>query len=464
MNRNHKGQFSNEKNYNSKSQMRTCQLKFYVEQCNEFNEEQYEQMTKDEQIVYSKELLSKILKNMTEIFSQEEYLVWGVIHDSDTKGDEFWEPSIEKMHTHIYIINLRNKRPQVRVFFRMLDIGWRDTDEVMWKKGIDNIADRHQAALYATHDTLKAQSAGKAQYDISCVYTNNFEEYMELRSDGEKAQESVKKADWSMYDRAVYALGYSLGDWDEWYGTLPRCARENQNKIRICREQYNKGIEKKIEENSHITRVSIYIQGGHNIGKTTATECALKEKRHLDISGGGTGKFDRLTPVYEAITLHDSTVSKENLLAMADDRMCNVYHRNKGNSYFCGDTFVVTSNLDFETWCSTCGVKTRNAFLHQSAEDMDETIFNPEYLAIRSRFFICHIDKINGVNQLVCTSPNERGSEDEMGFRLAEYVKFRDKFNACIAGYTPCNRKITFNELNGIEENNITTKTSLNFF
>lgn len=426
------------------STIRNVDLKFYAEQCKHFSQEYYDTLSDEkEKYQYQVEILKEILLKVKRL-PIDTFLAFGIIHSLETKGDSFWYPATEKPHVHIDIILLNGYTRKVRTIFSLLDIVYRDDDEAMWKHGIARIKDKNAVALYLTHDTIQARRDGKRRYPFISVYTNNEDSYRELRGDGESAQVIVQKGDWARLDREAYELGYALGDWGEWYESQPRSAKEQLNKIRVCREQYDKGISKRIEENPYITKLAVYIQGAPNSGKSTAVKYALSDKRNLDISGGGTGQFDRLTPIYSAIYINDGRVPSDSLYSLADDQMANVYHRNRNNSYFCGDTLIVTSNTSFEDWIISCGIKAKEKILDVSC-GYEDYRYTTEYNAIKSRFFVCYIDESR---RLQCIEPCTRGTDTVREKRCEMYKAFRRKFNEKILSYTPAISEIDMFDLN----------------
>lgn len=431
-----------------KSDTRDASFKFYAEMCASYDAGHAQSLSESELKKYCFECLISTLKRAVKSkkFPKNRWLIWGIVHDRDPRTDgDFWADSRLKPHAHLWVwARDRSGKAHKRVSTMMAEFGIlaREEDEPVWlAHGMEHIISLESSMLYATHDTAECKKEHKVHYGVSRVVKNFSDaEFMQYRGLAEESQETVSRVDWVRMDDEAYELGYSLGDWFGWYDGLPRVAKEAKNKIGICRERYDAGIMARISEDSYVTRLSIFIQGEHNTGKSTAVRYALEGMRSLDISGGGTGKLDRLTPVYEAIHLDDSTVSQDDLFALADDLMCNVYHRNSGNSFFCGSMFVVTSNLSFEDWVRSCGVRT-----HIRIDDEIET--DPQYDAIKNRFFICHVEAVDGVLRLVCDHASNRGN---LGKKADMYTAFRDRFNEKIEGYIPNLCALRLDELNRI--------------
>lgn len=117
--------------------------------------------------------------------------------------------------------------------------------------------------------------------------------------------------------------------------------------------------------------------------------------------------------------------------------MSKAYKRQSNNPYWCGDTFVVTSNLSFREWLEKSNLKTTN----RDGSD------NEHYRAMLSRFYICSIEPCGEHNYLACSSPSTRGSYDEQQTRKDMFVKFRDSFNAIMSEYIPDTKKISYDDI-----------------
>lgn len=142
-----------------------------------------------------------------------------------------------------------------------------------------------------------------------------------------------------------------------------------------------------------MVRLCIFISGPPNTGKTYAAEHSVPGS-HLRVGGGGTGKFDNLSPSTNAIIVDDDVCDK-NLLILTDNYNCRIYKRGKDNPLWTGNYFIVTSNSTFDEWLYKCGV------------DSDE------WDAIHSRFYICEIAEKDGYSYLKCTQCSKRGTQEE---------------------------------------------------
>lgn len=432
------------------SKVSNVQFKFYAEQCEKYDADYMGTLTDKAKVDYQVKIITDTIAHIAHSRQLHGYIAWGICHYKDPKTDpsDFFDDSREKPHCHVYIWAKNQSHnsgyaKRISTFFKIIGIKYRKEDDNLWlNHGIDKIVSLESCALYTTHDTAQAIKDGKVHYGLNNVYRNiTLDEFKKLRNYAEETQIVISKVDWVKYDEMAYELGYDFEDWYSWYDSLPRDAREKKTKIDICREQYDKGIMDKIEVNDHITRCSIFIQGDKGVGKTTAVNYAIRNMRHLDISGGNTGQFDRLTPIYEAVAVSDSKLPEATLLALADDRIANVYHRNQNNSYFAGKYFIVTNNHNIEDWAESCKMQTDIAVPQEMQPGQVfqryEHVLTPEFEALCDRFFICEIrTDANGRNYLFCISKNDRGSKEEQIIRNNMYRYFRDGFNKCISGFS----------------------------
>lgn len=236
-------------------------------------------------------------------------------------------------------------------------------------------------------------------------------------------------------DELAEKKGYNLEDFEDWYFSLPLSVRSNAKMSKI-KERYYHGVNRRVDEKEEICRLSIYIKGAANMGKSYTTKKVLKDKRTLVVDGGKTGKYDNLKVTHEAIFVDDETSA--GLLKMADNYFCNTYKRGSNNPCWTGSYFIVASNLPFAEWVTECGVR-----VQKNATEMSE-----QYLAIRSKFFICHIEenKKTGIKRLVCDVVSERGDYAIQKKRKEMFLEFKNKFNEILKGYIPRKEKVDYKE------------------
>ena len=374
----------------------------------------------DEQLPYGWQITSDAIKS----FDKEKVIVMAIRHDRDEQADGIWAVALEKPHYHV-IFKLRDnkKKERISTVLSKLQIYYRPQldDSLIENHGIESIGSFTGYALYLTHETKDAIADNKEIYELSEIVSNlNEDEIKHVRDGFIRFSDIGKKVAISKLeelDKNAFELGYKLKNFSEWYNSLPFAVRSH-SKMKTIEESYSRGVQVRMEEGTEITRLCVYIQGSPNTGKTYAVKQALMGKQTLMVSGGGTGKFDRLRPDHEAIIIDDDICP--NLLNITDNYICRVYRRNSGNPVWAGSYFIVTSNLTFDEWLETCGIKSA---VHKNA--------------LATRFYICTVEQENGVSRLALAQPSTRGSIEEQTQRADSFVKFQAIFNQTISQYSP---------------------------
>lgn len=350
------------------------------------------------------------------------YHVLAIVHDRDTVTDGIWAVSALKWHIHI-IVRCADRKSRMRVsaIMKMLGVHFRQgIDDDLWKEhGVETVGNFANYAVYLTHETEQAIQDAKERYDVSEMISNlTLEEIAAVREGYTRvtAKQRVTHDELAALDKEAYDLGYSMKSFSEWYDSQPFAVRSNA-KMRTVRESYERGVDARIEKDSAMLRLCVFIQGEKNSGKTFATMQALKDKRCIRVNGGGTGKFDRLRPDHEALIIDDCTC--DNLLNMSDNYICRAYRRMSNNPAWTGRYFIVTSNLSFADWLKACGIKTRE-----------------HYQAMESRFYVCRMF-YEGRPHLAMLSRSSRGTAEEQAERHDMFTKFITRYNAAVGLYKP---------------------------
>lgn len=367
--------------------------------------------------------------------------ILAICHDSDYNSDDIWLPSIEKSHYHIIGRGVNGYSIRIKQVLEMLHIEFRQKiDDELWKHhGIETVANFPNMSVYLTHETDEAILDAKTVYPIEKIVSNlTKDEIIEVRQGyirvGQNGGYKKTYVEMAELDAIARNLGYQLQNFNNWCYDLDFGTRCNA-KLKIVEKSYFDGVAKRVRDDGTIVRLCIFIKGAKNTGKTFASRQALAGREILEIGGGGTGKFDKLLPSTDAILVSDDVCP--NLLNMTDNYMCQAYKRQSNNPFWCGDVFVVTSNLEFRDWLEKCNVKTKNS----NGTDSEH------YRAMESRFFICSIEKCGEHNYLACSSPSTRGSNVDQQIRKNMFIKFRDKFNAVMAEYTPDSKNVTYDDI-----------------
>ena len=299
-------------------------------------------------------------------------------------------------------------------------------DNSLIARAIDTINDYQSYLLYLLHMTANAKLKGKKQYNIGDIVTNIPPDTMQMYLEGDVGKNVSIQKILEELDRMAYELGYNFNDIDEILAAQPLDIRSKTSKIKAIKETYQRGIDKRIQEDNTIIRTCIFIQGAKDMGKTYSSSIALQKMGYQNIlrpSGGKTGMFDELKATTDAIIIDDDKL--DNALNICDNKICRVYRRNSNNPVFTGDMVIITSNYSYDDWASRCGYSGR------------------EIEAIRSRLYVTYVHN----SQLICTSPSKRGTEEEQMIRKEKYLEFKRYFTESIESYHNIG-KIDYSDIN----------------
>lgn len=395
----------------------------------------------DEQLPYGERAFIDAIHKTDKGFAQ----VMAIKHYRDNVTNGIWAIAAVKPHWHVIVRFVDSKRRK-RVSDILKELGVvfrRGVDDELWlNHGVETIGNFAGYAMYLTHETEDAIRDAKELYDTAEIVSNlTPEEIKEVRNGYIRVGSKHKLGhdDLVALDAQAYALGYELKSFDEWYNEQPFVVRSHA-KVRVIRESYERGVDARIEAHDEILRTCIFVEGAPNTGKTYAAVHAFdKGGKHVyPVKGGGTGKFDRLRPDHDVIVVDDETIP--NLLNMTDNYICRPYKRQKDNPPWTGEYLVITSNLSFDDWCESCGLRVR--------EPYNWNILTKHGIAMHTRFFICRLEQdANGKNRLALTSPSTRGTPQEQIERADRFMAFKREFDAIIAQYTPTMQTVDFSRI-----------------
>ena len=310
-----------------------------------------------------------------------------------------------------------------------------ELDELIWReRGVERIKTLEQAVAYLTHETPECDVKGKELYDRDDIVSNlEPDEIDQLRDGYVRISHSKHKAtvdEQIKLAQVAYNAGYA-GDksWREFVATLPFLLQKG-SVYNLYRERYQLGVDDRMRERAEVLRLCVFIKGEANQGKTYAAKHAF-DGRGFNIveigDGGKTGKFDNINEDVDVLIIDDAIIS--DVLGMADNKVCRVYRRNGFNPYWCGEYFIVTSNLSFEDWAKYCGITDRT---------MD---------AAKSRFYICEIVEQGDGRKFLhvpadCIS--KRGTPEEQEQRRDRFIEFRKQFEKIVNEYRPNARAVDY--------------------
>ena len=213
------------------------------------------------------------------------------------------------------------------IYFRPNDDNW------LWAHhGVETVNDFGGYATYLTHETDAAIADGKELYYINELVSNLSEDEIIAIREGyirvSTGTQKVTSQELVELDDIAYKLGYDLKNFDTWYNSLNFNIRSH-SKTKTIRESYNRGVSARINDNSEVLRLCVYIKGEPNTGKTYAAQKALAGNAFYIADGGGSGKFDNLRADHDAIIISDDVCP--NLLNMSDNYICRAYKRQNNN-------------------------------------------------------------------------------------------------------------------------------------
>ena len=394
-----------------RSQVRSLALKFY-----------------DEQIPEGWEKLKEIIKK----YPKSKAYIVAIKHDADPATDDIWGDSMKKPHYHVYYLVRNDKHPHIETILKELGIVFREEiDKDLWdNRGVETIRNIENGSfsscvLYATHETEKAHEDGKTVYDRKLLISNLTEQELDDIRAGYRRPSKNRRPTMSeleALDKEAFDLGTKFENYDKWYGNLSYPIRDSCH-FKTIKESYARGVEEGARVKQTVTRLCVYIEGTHNVGKTYAAREALKEMNLdiVEVSDQQTGRFDDVKPWTDAILVDDDTLPK--LLNIADNKITKLYRRNSNNPLFTGKYLIITGNNSFDDWISSCG--------NFSQENRN---------AIKSRFFVCKV-KNSTTPQIDVISISKRGTIEEQKERIKMFEELKNTCEKIMLDYAKAKEK-----------------------
>lgn len=446
--------------------VKTLNLKFYPEQLLRYYatddeldtyrqkvEDSYNRMLQDDEakpatFLEGKDLDFLFARLAEEVGSFEKaFIIMFIIHNRCVVVDptDFFLSAAIKSHCHMVVKRRDNRAFRLNSFLDALHLDFRrKVDNELWRHGVATCKNFGSCVAYLTHETPKAQAEGKLIYSRDEIVSNctvseidDFREGYLLTCEHRKltAQELVK------LDRQFYDQGYNMKDFDQLFNAQEFLVRSN-SKIRTVTESYNRGILDRLRKDPpKVNRLCLFVQGEPNTGKTYALRETLKQLglQTYEITGGGSGKFDRLRITDQAILVDDEVCP--NLLNMTDSRVTTAYRRQANNPYWAGSVFVVTSNLKFLDWCKESGLTIWEDDVSPTNPWGERKKVNSHGKAMLSRFICCRVveDAQTHTNQIVMQPwlSNLRGTQEEQDEKASLAKKIIESANEIMKTYQP---------------------------
>lgn len=436
-----------ERKWNGSNKKQGVWLKVYAEQCGFFKEG----ATNEEQINAMDIIFTSSLSQLS-----IDYYVDIRIHylDEVAAPDDPFSLSVEKPHAHIYL-EARGNRKRLDKFFNDLKacgISFRKgLDDILLDKQIENgnaFPDyrqgkyaREYCVVYNSHEDMISKKKGKHVYDTDDYHYSTFSRdeikemirteqivrngYLDKDSDNDDIATITKFEHVELLDRAK-EVGRAGGDFDEWYFQLPQSVLLQANKNKLI-DVYNYWQNEFIKNplNTDMTRLCLFIVGNKDLGKSGSMALACSDlglTLHQVSAGGGTGKMDNFKYTDMALGIDDTTVT--GLMTYADDRICSVYRRNKGNPLMRCKLLYITYNYSLtEYYWRFLANNTPTEFRSSTDAGLD---------AFRSRFIEITLNNDGEVSDIQC---HLRGSRARIQEKVTFAMTVLDAFTARLAQY-----------------------------
>lgn len=435
------------------SQVRTLALKFYVEQLMPAQiRQQYTELLaikvsknasiyqQQDALIRSKQIekiyCEKFFK-MIEDFHYKDYKICAIYHDKDTteKAGSPFLPACKKGHWHVLIWRdswrAPKKRFRVQTIINKLHLNYApNLDTKLWREhGAEQI--KSSVASYVTylpHNTEEAIDDGKFQYSISEMAKNfSDEELNEIFKYYEKTRKKTA-IDWDELDREAVLRGQNILDFDNWIKTKLSVVQRASSTFKVVRKDYEEALGEAVAKKGDVLRCGILIYGRGNLGKTYNTMQAFKMLglRCYD-AGTGSGKFDNLTALTEAMTFND--VDATNAKNVFDNRVVLLHRRFSGDRPWLGKFAVLTCNDDpYEKICQMANVTMAGRDYYQLTKSEKQN-----YDAVSQRLYICRINPMT--KELICEKKQERGGDSDKYAHNKLFDTFKTMFEASLANY-----------------------------
>ena len=368
------------------------------------------------------ELYRRIMNELSD------YIAMLVKHDRDEVTDGIWEVATAKPHYHLlFKVRDYNKRQKARTVMNRLGIQFdKERDEDLIKGGGLEVPEHFENyAKYLLHDTPQAKKDNKFKYSLSDLVMNiGIDEYINMTAySHSKVRLSSKEVD-EFVRNAIADMekaGMSFRDWETLYDELPLDVKRSGTDVAILKKKFDFGLRKGIENYGVLPKINIYLKGIANSGKTFASLNVLRRRGrvHEVTSGGGTGKFDTMSPDKSCLLVDDTEVNDP--LSLFDFKPAMTYRRGSGNAVCLTTTNIITSNLEFGEWLLDCGIKAETGSDAWKKDKKDgkwyKRVKKVHWDAMTSRFNEVHVRLApigNGTyyNEFYVTRYAKRGSKD----------------------------------------------------
>lgn len=414
------------KSLNLSKQAKAWQIMLYVEQIGIT-----EELTREQKIIKLKEFLNSL--------KFDRGLFYGILHYKElvTKlfDEENFVEEYEEPHLHLVFYTTNQYRPST--ILKDIGVIIKKENESLYTHGGFSYLNikQHQVAssvIYLNHNSSPAKNENKILYEISDIVTNDTDIDWYIKYEKEYAtyidgtyvnkygQIQQLHEDNELFDYldASFNYGYDLKDFELFINEIPR--RYKYKYYDKLEKYYYQGVDKRYNDkmNTDVCRVSIFIQGTYECGKSYASKMALLDmNRKVEIIGAssGTGAEDNVKPT--DCLIYDDRIPKF-CLDKADTYMCRTYRRGSHNGIFAGDFFIMNYNSSFE--------ESFKSYYKDKGDDITE--LSDQAKAVKTRLFIIKIEtgKVKILQRCM------RGTPEQIRERNKKFEEFLTYFKKYI--------------------------------
>lgn len=277
--------------------------------------------------------------------------------------DEFQAIAIEhnksgdKKHWHILVRAVsRQKKFQVASMMKRLGVHFREgLDDDLWQHhGVETVGDFSAYATYLLHNTIEAQRAQKAPYEMTDIVTNlSKEELQQVLAGYSITKKPLRQGELNMCMDQAREAGYNLKNFYEFLDSLQITGLKDTEEKQL-RNSYLAGVRRLKMENAVIDRVCILIAFDGTAEMKSrllnATQKALVDKQTIYM----TRDMDYIVePSADAIvTTWDNSKLVDNKFLWSDGIYESTSRKSDVTGIWAGKYFITISKDGFMKRCA----------------------------------------------------------------------------------------------------------------
>lgn len=233
--------------------------------------------------------------NNLESIDNEEYEIYGILHDKDLQIEDFFNYKADIQHIHIGVRSLKTtgkvqpvpKRFEVEEMCKMLKVEFReDLDKkILDNDAIDIVKKWHNYVYYLTHEDDNSRIEGKHVYEREEIHMNvTSERYLAtIRGINRITHTKVTKEEIAEVFDDIAGFGQEGKPFDLMMKTIfPNTSTRNYIKVnepilKAVQKAYNTGADEWIATFPTLDSHCIFIYGEYDTGKSSAITSALEQ-------------------------------------------------------------------------------------------------------------------------------------------------------------------------------------------